>query len=125
MEPTPAQYALDAKMDIKKKQHPLTALVDPPLECGKKQENNIVNFSKAHKLCNHIHTPYHTTTINNINTPPIQQFSIADTGSSGHYINPSTYCINKHKTSTGPTITLPDGKMLHPTHSSHLAFPST
>ena len=60
-----------------------------------------------------------------ITTPPLQQFAIADTGSSGHYFTPSTYCLNKHPNSAGPTITLPNGETLHPTHSSHLAFPPT
>ena len=72
-----------------------------------------------------MHISYDTTSMPHIHTPPLEHFAIADTGSSGHYFNPSTYCLNKHPNSAGPTITLPNGELLHPTHSSHLAFPPT
>ena len=46
--------------------------------------------------------------------------AIADTGSSGHYLSPFTPCKNKARTTDGPTVTLPDGKQISPSHEAKL-----
>ena len=88
-------------------------------------EDNLVNTNKYHKLCNNNYSIYDTILTSDSNNPPPPQVAIADTGSSGHYINPSTFCMSKQENTSGPTITLPNGKTLNATHSSHLAFPSS
>ena len=50
--------------------------------------------------------------------------AIADTGSSGHYINANTPCKQIQHTTTGPTVMLPDGTQIDPTHEAKLALPT-
>jgi len=87
-------------------------------------EDNLVNTNK-HKLCNNTYSIYDFMLPSDPKSPPPSQKAIADTGSSGHYIKPSTFCIDKQIDTSGPTITLPNGNTLTPSHSSHLAFPSS
>jgi len=46
--------------------------------------------------------------------------AIADTGASGHYLSTFTPCKNRARTNDGPTVTLPDGKQISPTHQATL-----
>ena len=57
---------------------------------------------------------------NNSSLSSQQCYAIADTGASGHYINTTTPCINKKPTKQGPTITLPNGTQIQPSHATEL-----
>ena len=51
--------------------------------------------------------------------------AIADTGFSGHCLHPFTSYENKINTNNGPTVTLPDGNIISPSHEANLPILNT